>query len=252
MLLCTVRQVKNTELRCCFEILSPNKRPYMLQAVNENEMNMWMDAIRRAIESQLVKQQQRPSISRSSGKEDPEIALLLAVNERCADCNAANPDWVSINLGVVICIECSGIHRSLGTHISKVRSLGLDRLSRPQIQLLRRLGNSLINSLYEYGVGDENEKLEPADPQSTKEKYIRRKYEEKAFMKPFHSGTDDLESNLFRAVECDDLETVVLCIAKKANLNVVNEAGMNALQITEAKEFVECHELLILNGAEVS
>lgn len=37
-----------------------------------------------------------------------------------------DPDWASLNLGVVMCIECSGIHRNLGSHVSRVRSLGLD------------------------------------------------------------------------------------------------------------------------------
>ena len=39
----------------------------------------------------------------------------------------AGPDWASINLGILVCIECSGIHRSLGVHVSKVRSLTLDK-----------------------------------------------------------------------------------------------------------------------------
>jgi len=47
-------------------------------------------------------------------------------NEKCADCNSLHPDWASINLGILICIECSGIHRKLGSHISRVRSLELD------------------------------------------------------------------------------------------------------------------------------
>jgi Arf-GAP with GTPase, ANK repeat and PH domain-containing protein 1/3/4/5/6/9/11 len=47
-------------------------------------------------------------------------------NDRCADCSAQQPQWASINLGTLICIECSGIHRKLGSHISKVRSLELD------------------------------------------------------------------------------------------------------------------------------
>ncbi|KAI9502019.1 hypothetical protein BX070DRAFT_175925, partial [Coemansia spiralis] len=48
-----------------------------------------------------------------------------SANKVCADCGATAPDWCSLNLACLLCIECSGIHRSLGTHISKVRSLTL-------------------------------------------------------------------------------------------------------------------------------
>lgn len=41
-------------------------------------------------------------------------------NDECAECNAPDPDWASLNLGVLMCIECSGVHRNLGVHISKV------------------------------------------------------------------------------------------------------------------------------------
>ena len=47
-------------------------------------------------------------------------------NDKCADCGSKKPKWASINLGIMLCIECSGIHRSLGVHISKVRSVTLD------------------------------------------------------------------------------------------------------------------------------
>lgn len=50
-------------------------------------------------------------------------------NRACADCGNQDAKWASINLGVVVCIECSGAHRSLGVHISKVRSLTMDDLT---------------------------------------------------------------------------------------------------------------------------
>lgn len=55
-------------------------------------------------------------------KPEKPIDLLRRVdgNTICADCGAAEPDWASLNLGALLCIECSGVHRNLGVHISKV------------------------------------------------------------------------------------------------------------------------------------
>jgi hypothetical protein len=58
--------------------------------------------------------------SRGPGSSDPLVRQLAEANPACADCGAPRPDWVSLNLGVVMCIGCSGIHRSLGVHVSKV------------------------------------------------------------------------------------------------------------------------------------
>lgn len=66
------------------------------------------------------------TVERALKDETREEICRVAGNEACADCAAADPDWVSITLGVLVCIECSGIHRSLGVHRSKVRSLRLD------------------------------------------------------------------------------------------------------------------------------
>ena len=59
-------------------------------------------------------------ISRGPLSRNPAVRKILEANPICADCGTENPDWVSLNLGVVICIDCSGVHRSLGVHVSKV------------------------------------------------------------------------------------------------------------------------------------
>ena len=69
----------------------------------------------------------------------------------CADCTAKNPTWASINLGITLCTECVGIHRGLGTHISKTRSLSLDvRVWEPEVvKVMAELGNTISNKIYE-------------------------------------------------------------------------------------------------------
>jgi hypothetical protein len=78
-------------------------------------------------------------------------------NARCADCGIkgmqlqcrysifrllliiikTGPRWASYNLGVFLCIRCGGIHRKLGTHISRVKSLTLDTWTDQQIEVCR-------------------------------------------------------------------------------------------------------------------
>lgn len=71
-------------------------------------------------------------------------------NNYCADCGTEAPEWASINLGILICIKCSGIHRQLGTHISKVRSTTLDTWDKELRLLMLSLGNTNGNRIFEH------------------------------------------------------------------------------------------------------
>lgn len=75
------------------------------------------------------------------------VRVEIVKSPRCL--RAADPTWASLNLGALICIECSGIHRNLGTHLSRVRSLDLDDWPGELTQVLAAIGNHTANNLWE-------------------------------------------------------------------------------------------------------
>jgi len=120
--------------------------------------------------------------------------LQEPANQSCADCGAYKPTWASINLGVFICENCSGIHRSLGTHITQVRSVKLDTWKPEWIEVMKSMGNARANAYYEQNAPDAErftgctaqvggDRLDREDGQRL-ERWIRAKYEERRYVAP--------------------------------------------------------------------
>lgn len=135
------------------------------------------------------------------GEEDESLESRLCKvpgNTKCADCGARDPDWASINLGSLYCIECSGIHRNLGVHISKIRSLSLDTRvwDHDMVELFKLLGNDFVNEVWEATLCNgkfEGIKPLPTSSAAEKEAFIRKKYAEKEFLKePLGVPAEDL------------------------------------------------------------
>uniref|UniRef100_A0A3Q2P1K9 Arf-GAP with coiled-coil, ANK repeat and PH domain-containing protein n=1 Tax=Fundulus heteroclitus TaxID=8078 RepID=A0A3Q2P1K9_FUNHE len=219
--LCSVKPCEDNERRFCFEVVSPTKS-CMLQAESEKLRQAWIQAVQASIASaykdigdnyyiERLDRTASPSTSSIDSTSEPRDrgervdkacrgggdSLLQRVqslpgNELCSDCGQTAPCWASINLGVLLCIECSGIHRSLGVHFSKVRSLTLDSWEPELLKLMCELGNTVINNIYE-GACEElgAKKPGPSSSRQEKEAWIKFKYVEKRFLKKL-SGSEAL------------------------------------------------------------
>lgn len=130
--------------------------------------------------------------SQAVGKapDKPQRAYMIILahpgNELCADCGAEEPRWASINLGITLCIQCAGIHRSLGVDVSKVRSLTLDtEVWTPEVvEFMKTLGNSSVNCAYLACYRDQMAPISANSSRELRENWIKSKYLLKSFMRP--------------------------------------------------------------------
>ncbi|XWS54076.1 hypothetical protein CRYUN_Cryun10bG0057900 [Craigia yunnanensis] len=198
---------------------------------------------------------------RSCIKNEKPIDVLQRVcgNDKCADCGAPEPDWASLNLGVLVCIECSGVHRNLGVHISKVRSLTLDvKVWEPSvISLFQSLGNTFANSVWEELLHSrsafhvdltltgffKSDKLQlltgkpcHSDSISVKEKFIHAKYAEKLFVrKPKDKQHPySVAQQIWEGVRANDKKAVYCYIVNcEPDVNAVYEQSPESLTLAK-------------------
>ncbi|KAF2810161.1 ArfGap-domain-containing protein [Mytilinidion resinicola] len=110
-------------------------------------------------------------------------------NDRCADCAARNPGWASWSLGIFLCMRCAALHRKLGTHISKVKSLSMDKWDNEQVDNMKRMGNTESNRLFNPRNVQPNIPIDADEVDGALERFIRQKYEHKAFTTDSRPGT---------------------------------------------------------------
>ena len=119
--------------------------------------------------------------------------LKLPGNSTCADCSTpGRPNWASVSLGVFLCRDCATIHRGLGSHVSRVRSVGLDEWTTAQVDKMERWGNAAANAYFEAAVPyDARLSAAGTTTNQRRTRFLRDKYKKCAFVHPTRSGATD-------------------------------------------------------------
>ncbi|XP_065333225.1 ARF GTPase-activating protein GIT2 [Cloeon dipterum] len=180
----------------------------------------------------------------------------------CGDCGALEPTWASVNRGILLCDECCSVHRSLGRHISRVKSLRRGAWVPSQLSMVHTLNSNGANSIWEHSLLDPThaktgrKKPQPKDPvHPTKADFIRAKHQLLAFVyRGGDEGEDaDLSRQLHSAVRTVNLETSLRMLAQGADPNFLHpEKGTRPLHVAAKEGQAGQVELLLVYGASAT
>lgn len=265
-------------------VREPNGREYGSVLTGKSSSQSGAHAVPQRIDTGLnrrVTVGARPSYVRTSSnnpEEDPSKLLdQIRNNDQgnayCADCRSQSKvEWVSLNLGILLCIECGGIHRSLGTHVSKIRSLTLDIYSFTNdiVELLLLIGNRVSNMIWEARL-DQSQKPDSNCTRDQRLRFITSKYVERAYVLP-PAPSHTAEDTLLTSIKRNEIQGVLQAIAQRANVNAHDRSrnthaiflalaaadpaypsgpvGTYAPGTASSKAFPVA-ELLVQNGAEI-
>uniref|UniRef100_A0A6Q2ZFQ1 ArfGAP with SH3 domain, ankyrin repeat and PH domain 1b n=1 Tax=Esox lucius TaxID=8010 RepID=A0A6Q2ZFQ1_ESOLU len=234
LLTCQVKPC--AEDRKCFDLISHN-RTYHFQAEDEQEFVIWISVLTNSKEEALNMAFQGGEDGGGGGEdglEDLTKAIIEDVlrmpgNEVCCDCGASDPKWLSTNLGILTCIECSGIHREMGVHISRIQSMELDKLGTSELLLAKNVGNSSFNEIMEGNIPSLSAKPTPSSDMTVRKEFINAKYVDHKFARKTCTSSAAKTIELCEAVKSRDLLSLIQVYAEGVELmEPLPEGGQEA------------------------
>ncbi|XP_070533066.1 arf-GAP with SH3 domain, ANK repeat and PH domain-containing protein 2-like [Ptychodera flava] len=214
----------------CFDLITRN-RTYHFMAETEEDMEEWMSVLNNSREEALRNAFDDPNQSNKHLEASKSVRELthsiveeikrMEGNNICCDCNAVDPTWLSTNLGILTCIECSGVHRDMGVHISRIQSLTLDVPGTSQLLLATSIGNSMFNDIMEASLDySQDPPVKPmvVSSMDQRKSYIKAKYEQHAFAQKMNYNSEDILLDLEQAVVTGNMTLLLQVFASGIDL----------------------------------
>ncbi|XP_041657650.1 arf-GAP with Rho-GAP domain, ANK repeat and PH domain-containing protein 1 isoform X2 [Cheilinus undulatus] len=222
-----------------FSLITPYKS-FNLSVDSSKDLSTWIDTL---------------SSSISSALSNSQVALRLwenPDNKVCGDCGSANPEWASVNLLLVVCQACAGVHRALGSNLSKIRSLKMDSKvwTEPLVQLFVTYGNRLANQVWAPAV-PAAEQLRPESSDEERSRFIQDKYSKGRYRRvhALASSQSLMDQRLREVVVCGDkVEETMSLICSGAKVAQADLQSPSPILLAERANQAQQTELLRLNN----